>query len=156
MNKLSSLVALFVILLSTGACKSYKKEQTTKKSQALSENMESTQDSKLDQSIKRGEKIYTNLCATCHLPSGKGIMGTYPPLDGSNWLTEKRQESIRGVKYGMQGPIEVNGKEYDNIMTPMGLDNKEVADAMNYVMNSWGNTTEKIVTIEEVASFKEK
>ena len=154
MNKFTSLIAVFFILLTTVSCKSDKKEQQTKENQMLSENSKPVQDSPLDESIKRGKKIYTNLCATCHLPSGKGITGTYPPLDGSNWLTEKREESIRGVKYGMQGPIEVNGKEYDNIMTPMGLDNKEVADAMNYVMNSWGNTAEKMVTPEEVAQIK--
>ena len=103
-----------------------------------------------------GKKIYNDLCVTCHLPNGKGIAGTYPPLDGSNWLTEKREESIRGIKYGMQGPIEVNGEKYDNIMTPMGLSDKEVADAMNYVMNSWSNNIKDMVTEEEVAGIQKE
>ncbi|MBT8319263.1 MAG: cytochrome c [Gramella sp.] len=106
--------------------------------------------------MERGKVIYSDLCVTCHLPNGKGITGTYPPLDGSNWLTEKREESIRGVKYGMQGPIVVNGEKYDNIMTPMGLSDQEVADAMNYIMNSWSNNIDDMVTVEEVAAIEKE
>ena len=36
----------------------------------------------------------------------------------------------------------------------MGLSNEEVADVMNYIMNSWGNKQSKKVTIEEVANIK--
>ena len=40
-------------------------------------------------------------------------------------------------------------------MVPMGLSDKEVADVMNYVMNSWGNTQDAMVTEAEVAKIKE-
>jgi mono/diheme cytochrome c family protein len=36
----------------------------------------------------------------------------------------------------------------------MGLTNQEVADVMNYIMNSWSNTNTKIVTAAEVALVK--
>jgi mono/diheme cytochrome c family protein len=39
-------------------------------------------------------------------------------------------------------------------MSAMGLNNTQVADVMNYTMNSWGNKQKKIVTEKEVASVK--
>ena len=38
-------------------------------------------------------------------------------------------------------------------MAPMGLSDQEVVDVMNYVMNSWGNEQDEIVTLEEVSSI---
>lgn len=102
-----------------------------------------------------GKKVYMELCVTCHLPTGKGIAGSFPPLDGSNWLTDKRAESIHAVKYGMSGPIEVNGEKYNNVMTPPGLSDQEVTDVMNYVMNTWSNTSNNPVTLEEVQGIKQ-
>jgi mono/diheme cytochrome c family protein len=40
-------------------------------------------------------------------------------------------------------------------MSAMGLSNQEVADVMNYIMNSWSNKS-KIVTTAEVALVKSK
>lgn len=108
------------------------------------------------ESYQRGKDIYTDFCITCHLADGKGIAGTFPPLDGSNWLTEKekRLETIHAVKFGLQGPIVVNGEKYDMMMPPQGLTDQEVADVLNYAMNSWSNTSKKPVTLEEVEAVK--
>tara|TARA_B100001063_G_C16679080_1_gene510742 strand:+ start:65 stop:535 length:471 start_codon:yes stop_codon:yes gene_type:complete len=152
---MKKLLFVFGLAAAMLACKSDKKEKDTEEeSYVIPSSEKSSQKTPLTASIERGKALYNDLCVTCHLPNGKGIPGTYPPLDGSNWLTEKREESIHGVKYGMKGPIEVNGEEYDNIMTPMGLSDQEVADAMNYVMNSWSNNIDDMVTEEEVAAIK--
>ncbi|MDC1198425.1 c-type cytochrome [Flavobacteriaceae bacterium] len=110
--------------------------------------------SPLQQSIDRGAVVYKKVCSQCHRPSGKGIANNYPPLAGSNWLTQKRLESIKAVKYGLRGNISVNQKPYNGIMSAMGLNNTQVADVMNYTMNSWGNNQKEIVTPKEVASVK--
>lgn len=107
------------------------------------------------ESYKRGKLVYEDFCLTCHLPNGKGIPGNFPPLDGSDWLTEKRTESIHAIKYGLQGPITVNGEKYNNVMVSMGLTDQEVADVMNYINNSWSNAIKKPVTVEEVKAVKE-
>ncbi|MBA4277513.1 MAG: cytochrome C [Flavobacterium sp.] len=107
---------------------------------------------KLQQSISRGNDIYVDFCMQCHLANGKGDLVNIPPLDGSDWLTKKRKLSIQSVKFGQNGPITVNGKKFNNIMPPLGLSNQEVADVMNYIMNSWSNKQKKMVTIEEVAA----
>lgn len=108
----------------------------------------------LEMSVKRGKEIYSELCITCHLPSGKGVAGAFPPLNPSNWLTDKRTESIRAVKYGLKGEIIVNGDTYDSVMLPLGLDNDEVADVMNYTIQTWNKG--EMVTVEEVASVEKE
>lgn len=108
----------------------------------------------LKASIQRGSELYEEFCMQCHLPDGKGTDGVIPPLADSDWLKNKRKESIHAVKYGQSGPIVVNGKKYNGTMAPMGLTDKEVADVMNYIMNSWGNKSSQMVTEEEVKQIK--
>lgn len=108
----------------------------------------------LQKSISRGKEVYADFCMQCHLANGKGDLVNFPPLDGSDWLSKKRSQSIHAIKFGQTGPIIVKGKKFNNIMPPLGLSNQEVADVMNYVMNSWSNKQKKMVTIEEVAALK--
>jgi mono/diheme cytochrome c family protein len=97
-----------------------------------------------------GKEIYTDFCIQCHGANGKGDGKNFPPLDGSDWLTKKRAQSIHAVKFGQSGEIIVNKIKFNNTMPPMGLSNQEVADVMNYVMNSWSNKQRKKVTEKEV------
>lgn len=112
------------------------------------------QDKELEESIKRGADIYSDFCVTCHLPNGKGVEKTFPPLAKSDYLLKNREESIRGVKFGQQGEIVVNGITYNNTMPAMGLDDEEIADVMNYILNSWGNKGKDIVTPKEVSKIQ--
>ena len=34
-----------------------------------------------------------------------------------------------------------------------GLDDEEISDVMNYILNSWGNKTNEIITKERVAKI---
>lgn len=106
------------------------------------------------ESISRGGKIYNSFCASCHLSEGEGIAGTFPPLKDSDWLTEKREETIAAIKHGLRGPIEVNGVAYDNLMPDLGLTDEEVADVLNYIHSSWGNEMKEPYTVEEVAAIE--
>lgn len=115
---------------------------------------EPQQPTPLQKSIANGKELYTELCIQCHMANGKGNGTTFPPLDGSDWLKKKRTESIHAVKYGQKGEIVVNGKKFNNMMPAPGLSNEEIADVMNYVMNSWTNKTKKMVTAKEVALLK--
>ena len=112
------------------------------------------QNPKLQESIQRGEAVYSDLCITCHLPDGKGVPKTFPPLANSDYLKNKRTESIKAIKYGMSGEITVNGIKYNTPMAALGLTNKEVADVMNYITNAWGNKNDKIITEDEVSKIQ--
>lgn len=102
-----------------------------------------------------GKEIYADFCIQCHGANGKGDAKNFPPLDGSEWLTKKRAQSIHGIKFGQSGEIVVNKIKFNNSMPPMGLSNQEVANVMNYIMNSWSNKQRKMVTEKEVAGIKE-
>jgi mono/diheme cytochrome c family protein len=112
------------------------------------------QEPDLKESMERGRDIYADFCVSCHLEKGEGVMNTFPPLANSDFLMNNREQSIRGIKYGQQGIMEVNGVKYNNVMTALGLEDEEVADVMNFILNSWGNTSETMVTVEEVAGIK--
>lgn len=114
------------------------------------------QDTELKQSMERGKEIYTDFCVTCHLQKGEGVPYTFPPLAQSDYLMENRENSIKAIKYGMQGEITVNGVTYNSAMASLGLDDEEIADVMNYISNSWGNSSDTIVTLEEVAAVKKE
>ena len=79
--------------------------------------------------------------------------GVFPPLAKSDYLLTKRIESITAIKKGQKGEITVNGVKYNNMMAPLGLDDEEVADVMNYILNSWGNESKEMVTVEEVSKI---
>jgi len=106
-------------------------------------------------STANGKEVYADFCMQCHLADGKGDGKNFPPLDGSDWLSKKRTESIKAVKYGQTGEILVNGKKFKNAMPPMGLSNQEVVDVMNYIMTSWSNKQAKPVTLKEVEAVKQ-
>ena len=112
------------------------------------------QQTDLQKSITNGKEVYADFCMQCHQATGKGSGSSFPPLDGSDWLKNKRTESIRAVKYGQKGAITVNGKKFNSMMPAMGLSDEEVADVMNYIMNSWTNKQTKMITAKEVALVK--
>nr|WP_290856419.1 cytochrome c [Flaviramulus sp.] len=113
-----------------------------------------SQSSNLNTSIERGKEIYSDFCITCHLPNGEGVENVYPPLANSDFLMQNREASIKAIKYGQKGEIIVNGKTYNSYMAPLGLDEDEIADVMNYILNSWGNKNDSIITEEEVSKIK--
>lgn len=112
------------------------------------------QEPNLKESMQRGSEIYGDFCVTCHLEKGEGVSHVFPPLANSDYLVKNREASIKGVKYGQQGEIVVNGITYNSAMAPLGLEDEEVADVMNFILNSWGNTSDKMVTTEEVSAIK--
>jgi mono/diheme cytochrome c family protein len=147
-------LVIFISLISLFSF--FKPTQNSTGTYSSIETISYTQDKPLEQSISDGEGIYSEFCMRCHLGQGEGVEDVYPPLAQSNWLSEKREESIKSVKFGLKGEIEVNGKTYNNNMAAMGLTDREVADVMNYIMHSFGNETENYeqVTLQEVSKLE--
>jgi mono/diheme cytochrome c family protein len=105
-------------------------------------------------SYMRGQMLYVDFCVRCHLPDGTGETGLIPPLANADFLQDI-QATVQSIKYGIHGPITVNGVIYNNTMAPMGLENDEIADVTNYILNSWGNSADVIVTEAYVREIKE-
>jgi mono/diheme cytochrome c family protein len=88
-----------------------------------------------------GKKVFLATCATCHQSTGMGIPGQYPPLAGSEWAQGPEERVIRIVLHGLNGPITVEGKDYNNVMAPLGtvLKDEQIANALSFVRQEWGN-----------------
>ena len=135
------IIVLIIILVLANSCSLITKNENVK-------------DVKFTKSIDRGSAIYADFCITCHLPNGTGVKKIFPPLAKSDYLLENREASIRAVKFGQKGEIIVNGITYNNLMAPLGLTDTEIVDVMNYIMNTWGNTSNKMITVEEVSKIQ--
>ena len=106
------------------------------------------------ESIAEGQEIYQDFCIQCHLNSGEGVSGVFPPLKKSDYLLNNIEKSIAGIKFGLRGEIIVNDEVYNSVMINQGLDNEEIADVMNYILNEWGNSFEKQISTQYVTQIQ--
>lgn len=108
-----------------------------------------------------GEKVYNKpTCVACHQPHGKGMPGQFPSLVGSSWILEPEPgRVIRIVLDGLQGPMNVDGQQFNNAMVPWKdvLNDEEIAAVLTYVrgQKEWGNKAAE-VTPERVKAVREK
>ena len=107
--------------------------------------------------IEKGKAVYMQTCFVCHQPEGQGVAGQIPPLAKSDFLsTLTKEDYIRGVLNGRTGQIVVNGQTYNGTMVPMNyLADDQIANALTYVRNSWGNSGDA-VSAEEVARIRQQ
>lgn len=108
----------------------------------------------LGDSYERGKLLYDDFCVRCHLPNGLGESGLVPPLANADFLDDIKA-TVHSIKYGIHGPIVVNGVEYDGSMSPMGLEDDEIADVTNFILNSWGNTSDDMIDEQYVKKVNE-
>ena len=92
----------------------------------------------------QGRIIYERTCGVCHQPSGLGAAGQFPPLANSDWVNEPDPARlIRIALDGAQGPIPVNGQEWNLIMSingkQLGLSDQDLAAVLSYVRQAGGN-----------------
>jgi mono/diheme cytochrome c family protein len=101
-----------------------------------------------------GKEVYVT-CTTCHQANGQGVPNTYPPLAGSDIVAGDANRVIAIVLHGLMGPVKVNGKEYNNVMSPWGaaFNDTQVAAVVSYVRTQWGNTA-SAVTAADVAKVR--
>ena len=105
---------------------------------------------KLEQYLVEGQQLYMQYCSACHQREGQGLAQLYPPLSNADYLDDNIEEVVCIVKNGLQGPIVVNGVEYNQMMpanptlTPL-----EIAEIVTYVYNSWGRE-EGLIPVTDV------
>jgi mono/diheme cytochrome c family protein len=110
----------------------------------------------IDELMAAGKGIYEANCGACHQANGKGLPGAFPPLADSDYLQGNREDVLAVALFGLSGPIIVNEQEYNAVMPSMGyLSDEDLAAALTYVFNSWGNSL-AAVTPSEVAALRVK
>ena len=107
----------------------------------------------------RGAKVYRNQCAQCHQADGNGVLGVYPPLVASSWVTGHPQVVSRILINGLNGPILVKGSKYNGNMPAFGssglaLSDKDIAGVITYIRQEWGNSASD-VTVATIAEYSD-
>lgn len=95
--------------------------------------------------IARGKQVFFTSCYACHQPNGRGIPGVFPPLAGSDYIRAHRSGIASIPVHGLHGPIMVNGRLYNNVMPPQPFTDEQIANALTYVLNSWGNDSGRVL-----------
>jgi mono/diheme cytochrome c family protein len=95
------------------------------------------------------------VCGACHGQNGEGTAAG-PPLAGSEWVNGPQENLIRIQLRGLQGPITVNGKEFN---MPGGMaalayqTDDQIAAVLTYIRSSFGNSAPP-VTSAAVAALR--
>ena len=111
-------------------------------------------------SIAAGKGIYMATCFACHMATGMGVPGAFPPLVGSPFVHEDDRRVVAIVLKGIVGAITVDGKVYatgmpNPMMTfPQLKDDRNVANVLNFVRNNFGNKNERAITPDFVAKVR--
>lgn len=98
-----------------------------------------------------GEQLYLNTCAACHQPNGEGLPGAFPPLAGSEIVTDPDPERL--ISIILQG---YDAREEYAVMNGFAdqLKDNEIAAIANHERSSWGNKA-RAITEEEVKKIRE-
>ena len=105
-----------------------------------------------------GAKMFFQICASCHGSNGEGIEGLAPPLMNSEHIADAQRLGLI-ILHGLQGPVSVNGKQYEFNLAMPGLirnesiSNKDIADIMAYVSNAFSDRP-KFLKKEKVSELR--
>jgi len=92
--------------------------------------------------VAQGKKVYESVCGICHGTDGLGKPGQAPPLAGSDMVNCAGINRLIHIPLaGLNGPIQVSGKDWNMAMAPMGaaLPDDSLAAVLTYIRSSWGN-----------------
>jgi len=100
---------------------------------------------------KHGEKVFAGTCAACHQPNGAGLPNVFPSLVGSKVVLGPKDAQIKLVLEGRKGVFRPN-----TVMPPQAaLSDLDIASAITYTRNSWGNKPqESVVEPSEVKALR--
>ena len=105
-----------------------------------------------------GAAIYKR-CAACHLATGAGVPGAFPPLAAdvrnlSQTAAGRRYLALVVIK-GVSGPLTVDGKLYQGVMPAQpNLNDAEVASVLNHVVSSVAKGNARAFTANEIATAR--
>jgi len=107
---------------------------------ALIISCESSDTLEFDRYYSEGSVIYQTHCQNCHGGHGEGLNGLIPPLSDSVFLAKNSDQLPCTIYFGLKGKITVGKRDFEGQMpAASGLANIEIAQALTYITNSFGN-----------------
>src|ERR1039458_2499235 len=91
--------------------------------------------------IAHSKAVYETYCGLCHGSDGLGKPAQAPPLAGSEWVAKDITSLARIPLAGLNGPIQVKGRDWNLSMAPMGasLSDADLSAVLTCIRESWGN-----------------
>jgi cytochrome c551 len=104
-----------------------------------------------DRTFTQGKDTYQRMCSNCHGQNGEGLGALIPPLAGSDYLKNNKNNLACIIKYGINKEIVVNGKSYNQAMPAINPYNTsaDITNICNYISTAWGNNYGEM-TLSEV------
>jgi mono/diheme cytochrome c family protein len=100
--------------------------------------------------MRAGQAIYVDACSACHARDGAGVARMFPALRHSAAVQSRDPTSlIRVVLQGAQS-VATEKAPTGPGMPAFGwkLTDRQVADVLTYIRNSWGNAGRAVTTSE--------
>lgn len=102
-----------------------------------------------------GQRLYEANCQSCHMEDGSGLRNLIPPIAGADYLQTHREELPCLIRHGIEGPMTVNGQEYDRPMPGLeAMRTDKITNLLNYIQTNFGNNNERY-TLQEVDNLLE-
>ncbi|HEV2480365.1 MAG TPA: cytochrome c [Puia sp.] len=99
-------------------------------------------------SITRGKQVYLQQCLACHQVDASGVPNMNPPLIKTKQVLGDRTALIKIVLNGLRG-VDIDGDSYNGVMAPHpDLTDREIADVLTYVRNSFGNKASAVTAAQ--------
>ena len=99
----------------------------------------------LEDSLKRGEKVFAANCVACHQAAGKAV-GAIKALDGSAIVLDADKSK--------QIAVLLNGQNNQAMPAWKQLSDTEIAAVITYTKNNWSNKTGQVVQPAEVLAAR--
>jgi mono/diheme cytochrome c family protein len=86
-----------------------------------------------------------------------GLPPVFPPLVNSEYVKGNPERLVAIILAGVMGPIEVDGKQYNNLMPAQGavLTDTKISQVASFVRSTFGGGASPI-TVEQVAEARKK
>jgi len=99
-----------------------------------------------DELMDLGKNVYATQCATCHQSDGQGLAPAFPALAGSDVTRGPVDNHIDVVLNGREGTAM---QAWGNL-----LSDSDIAAALTYTRNAFGNETGDVVQPQTIARIK--
>jgi cytochrome c oxidase subunit 2 len=85
--------------------------------------------------MTKGATVYAANCAACHQPTGKGVPGAFPALEGSKIVNGPAEGQIAIVLHGKAGTAMPSWQQLSDV---------DIASVITFTRNSWGNKSGEV------------
>ncbi len=91
--------------------------------------------------LARGQAVFIDNCAACHMADGRGQPNAFPTLTSSSAIQAREPATLIRVVLEGQRIVSTTEKPTGLAMPAFRekLDDQQVADVVNYIRNAWGN-----------------